>query len=61
MMTKIKYIADILTLHTSIKQLGYEANLSLPPTATVKNEWSYIFTPPNTFMAITGATLPLPM
>ena len=50
----------IPTLCTSVQQLGHEANLSLPSTATVKNEWSYTSTPPNTFMAITGATLPSP-
>jgi len=37
--------------------LGYRADLSLPTTAEVKNDWSYTSTPhPYVFMACTGTT-----
>jgi len=31
-----------------VKQLGHEADISLPSSPKVQNVWSYISTPPNT-------------
>jgi hypothetical protein len=36
---------------TAVKWTRSKVNNSLPPTAKVKNEWSYTTTPPYTFMA----------
>jgi hypothetical protein len=44
-------------LSPGVKWLGHEVHQSTPSTAEVKNEWSYISTPPYTFMAWTALTL----
>jgi hypothetical protein len=44
-----------------VKQPQHEADHSLPPSAAVKNAWSYTFNPPYIYMAWclgTGPTLP---
>ena len=41
-----------------LQQLVHEADHSYPPTAKVKNEWSYISTTPYAFMTWTGKILP---
>jgi hypothetical protein len=35
-----------------VKHQGRKANLSVPLSAEVKNEWSYISTPPHAFMLL---------
>jgi hypothetical protein len=40
----IQWVLETLSL--GVKQLGCEADHSLPSSAKVKNIWSYTFTPP---------------
>ena len=42
-----------------VQKPGREFDHSPPSTAKVKNEWSYTFTPPYTFMGCTGKNLPI--
>jgi hypothetical protein len=44
------------TLFQGMKRTGREADHSSVSSFEVKNEWSYISTPPHAFMACTGAT-----
>jgi len=40
-----------------VKLLGHETDNSLPSNVDIKNEWSYIYTPPYAFMVHTKTTL----
>jgi len=44
-------------LYTDIKQLGCEADHTLPSSSVVKNEYSRMSTSPDAFMECTGTTL----
>jgi hypothetical protein len=54
-------------LFPRVKQLGYEADYSPPPSSEVKNSWSYASTPSYVFMTWSlikhkdNFTLPFPV